>query len=350
MPFAPNFWTTLNGSMPHTDTAEICQRIANSLDIPIWPQMPRRDFREGIYVQYAASLPRVVIDEANKKITLDTTGDLSPDLETFYERYLADDLDYFALPPNFATGFHNLLSILENTPGASGGWVKGHVIGPLTFGLTVVDQDLRPVFYHDMLTDIIIKNMALNARWQIRQLKTVRPKVIIFVDEPYLVSYGSAYFSIDRAQAISALDEIFDAIHAEEAIAGVHCCANTDWSLLLETQADILNLDAYGYIENLALYPDELRQFLDRGGVIAWGIVPNNEAIYTATPQGIADQLRAGIELICSKAAARGVTIHPEEFYSRSLITPVCGLASTTVEVADKVLSTLARTSEILRK
>ena len=40
--------------------------------------------------------------------------------------------------------------------------------------------------------------------------------------------------------------------------------------------------------ENLALYPAELRAFLDRGGSICWGIVPNNEEIRDVTPQGLA--------------------------------------------------------------
>ncbi len=81
------------------------------------------------------------------------------------------------------------------------------------------------------------------------------------------------------------LDEVFTAIHAEEALAGVHCCGNTDWSVLLATQVDILNLDAYNYLEYLALFPMELREFLDRGGVVAWGIVPNNDEIFKDNPR-----------------------------------------------------------------
>jgi len=307
--------------------------------------MPRRDFREGIYVQYASSLPRVILDKKNEKITLDTTGDLTPDLESFYERYLAEDFEYFALPSEFAAGFQALLLILENS---SGEWIKGQVVGPLTFGLTVVNQDRRAVFYHDLLADVIVKNMAMNARWQIRTLKNFRTNVIMFVDEPYLGSWGSAYVSIDRKQAITVLDEIFAAIHMEGGVAGVHCCANTDWSILLNTQVDILNLDAYGFLESLTLYPQELRQFLDRGGVIAWGIVPNDEAIYTTTPATIANQLRQGFAQISDKAAQRGITISPDEFKTRSLITPACGLGSTTPAVMEKVLTMLAETQAIL--
>jgi hypothetical protein len=177
----------------------------------------------------------------------------------------------------------------------------------------------------------------------------VRPNAIIFVDEPYLVSFGSAFVSLSREQVIAMLDEVFQAIHVEGALAGVHCCANTDWSVLLATEVDILNLDAFGYLENLALYSQDLRRFLDRGGVIAWGIVPNNPEVFSVTAQDLADRLRQGIGQICDKAAASGVVIRPEEFDTQSLVTPACGLGTETPEVSDRVLSVLAETGKILR-
>jgi hypothetical protein len=300
-----------------------------------------------MYTQYGAKLPAICIDADHEKITFDTANDITPALEAFYMPYLDENVDYFGLPREHATGFFTLLKQLKTAPGK---WVKGQVTGPISMGLTITDQDLRASLYDDLLADALIKNVAMNAIWQIRQLKTVRENVIIFVDEPYMASFGSAYISLSREQVVTMLDEVFTAIHAEGGLAGVHCCANTDWSVLLATQVDILNLDAYGYIENLALYPQELRQFLDRGGVTAWGLIPNTAEIDTVTAQGLADQLRAGIAIICEKAAARGVTIHPEEFDTRSLITPACGLGPITPKVADMVIPMLVETAEILRK
>jgi len=346
MIFKPNFLTTLIGSVPNTNTGKICERIVRSIDVPIWPQMVKLGFRENMYTQYGAVLPAIVIDDENEKITFDTTGDITPALETFYTPYLDDDVDYYGLPHNHAVGFYTMIESLKETEGL---WVKGQVTGPISMGLTITDQDLRSSLYNDMLVDVLVKNAAMNARWQIRQLKTIRPNIIIFVDEPYMASFGSAFINLDRKQVVVMLDEVFDAIHSEGGLSGVHCCANTDWSVLLETQVDILNLDAYGYLENLALYPAELRKFLDRGGIIAWGIVPNNDEIDSVTPDGLADQLRNGIALICEKAAIRGVTISPEEFNKRSLITPACGLGSATPSIADKVFPVLVETGKLMQ-
>jgi hypothetical protein len=348
-----HFLTAHVGSVPYPQVADLPARLVKLLDIPAWTQHPRRSFRENMYVQYSPTLPAVILDEVKEKIILDTRNDLTPALEEFYTPYIADDVDAFALRPEYASGFFGMLAALnEADKGADKTdlWCKGQVTGPISFGLTVTDQDLRATLYHEMLADVIVKNTAMVARWQVRQLKTVRPNVIIFLDEPYMASFGSAFISLSREQVVSYLDECFDAIHSENALAGVHCCANTDWGVLLATKVDILNIDAYGFIENLALYPAEVREFLDRGGSLCWGLIPNNEQIYNETAQGLAERLRSGIKLICQRAASRGVTIRADEFASRSLVAPACGLGSTSVEIADRVFEVLAETGEILKK
>ena len=347
MPFTPKFLTTHLGSIPHTECVDVCDRLIHMLDIPAWPQMSRRTFRENMYVQFSASLPAIVTDETKQKVYFDTRNDITPALEAFYERYLANDVNAFALKPSYAAGFYNMLEAMRRIPGE---WAKGQVTGPISFGLTVTDQDLRASLYNEQLADVIVKNTALIARWQVRQLRSVRPNVILFVDEPYMASFGSAFISLKRGQVIDMLNEVFDAIHAEGGLAGVHCCANTDWSVLLATKVDILNLDAYGYIENLALFPAEMRAFLDRGGVVAWGIVPNNKEIYDITPEGIAYRLNAGFTLIHDKAQSRGITIMPEEFSMRSLVAPSCGLGPTTTEIADRIFEVLMKTGIILKQ
>jgi len=350
-----NYTTTHVGSVPHLTLNGLTDKLAAKLDAPAWPQLPRRTFRENMYVQYSPTLPAIVEDAAKEKIYFDTRADITPALEAFYTPFLADDVNAFALRPEYAAGFFAMLETLRvgathASPQPEHTWAKGQVTGPISFGLTVTDQDLRSSLYNEMLADTILKNAAMIARWQVRQLKAMRPNVIIFVDEPYMASFGSAFISLSREQVIAMLDEVFDAIHSEGALAGVHCCANTDWGVLLATKVDILNLDAYGYIENLALYPAELRAFLDRGGAVAWGIVPNNEEIYRVTAEGLAKRLREGILLVSEKAAARGVTIRPAEFNERSLLVPACGLGSTSVEIADRVFEVLSQTTTHLRQ
>lgn len=343
-----HFQTTHVGSVPHKDPAELTRRICAMLDIPGWLQLPRRSYRENIYTQYALTLPGVIVDEEKEKAVMHTDlPDFDARLEAFYQSVLDDTLDAFALTPDCALGFFALLDELRTRPAA---WVKGQVMGPISFGLTVTDQNLRASLYNEVLADALVKNMSMNARWQVRQLKAVATNVVLFVDEPYMASFGSAFISLSREQALGYMNEVYAAVHGEGALVGVHCCGNTDWGLLLASDADILNLDAYAFLENLALYPAELRAFLDRGGAVCWGVVPNNEQIRVETPASLADRLRAGFALISEKARARGVVIPPDLLASRSLLSPACGLGSTTMEIAEEVFEKLVATAGVLRR
>ena len=138
------FSTTAVGSFPHTNGAALSERLVAMLDIPCWPQLPRRSFRESMYIQYSPSLPAVIVDEAKEKIFFDTTlltpEGLAGPLEQFYTHYLEENLDAFALLPDYAAGFFDMLEVLSST---SGKWAQGQVTGPISFGLTITDQDFR---------------------------------------------------------------------------------------------------------------------------------------------------------------------------------------------------------------
>jgi len=53
-------------------------------------------------------------------------------------------------------------------------------------------------------------------------------------------------------------------------------CGNPDWDFLLGLDLDILSLDVYSNGEVFASYASSINNFLDRGGIIVWGIVPTN--------------------------------------------------------------------------
>ncbi len=104
MIFSPNFWTTVLGSFPNQDGNALSERLVRTLNIPDWPQLPRRTFRENMYVQFSPSMPGIKEDQASGKVIFDTTGDLTPGWETFYDHFLAEDLEAFRLKPRICAG------------------------------------------------------------------------------------------------------------------------------------------------------------------------------------------------------------------------------------------------------
>jgi hypothetical protein len=335
-----NCLPTIIGSMPHTDPAKACSLITRYLkDIPAWPQLPRRSFLENMYVQYSQGFPGVVVD--NNRIYVDTAGDHTKALETLYQAYLENDAGNFPIGRDYAAG---LYSFLEQ-PGLKPMAVKGHVAGPLSWGLTVTDESKRSILYHEVLGDAVPKLLKLKAAWQEQELRKISKKTITFVDEPIMASYGSVVASgpFARPEKIAGMvDEVFEGISG---LKGIHCCGNTDWTVLLKTRLDILSFDAYNYAESIGLYPDEIRKFLERGGAIAWGIVPNN-----ADPVGKESvaSLKDRLEEAMAPFTRNGLSI--KDIFRQSLLTPSCTLMPLGEEGAEKALELLTDLSAGMRR
>jgi methionine synthase II (cobalamin-independent) len=339
-----NFVPTCIGSMPHTDPAEICRKILNAfVEIPFWPQLPKRSFLENMYVQYSTGVPNVVVDEEKKVVYVDASQDMSGAIEKTYEHVLSDDVDYFAIPNDYARGFYEFLHQLTTNRPCALRYLKGQVTGPVSFGLAVVDDKKQAIFYHQELQEVLTKVLCMKARWQIRKLKEHCDKVIIFIDEPYMVSIGSSYVPIKQEEAIKRIDEVIEAIHAEGALAGIHCCGNTDWGLLLKTAIDIISFDAYGFTESLMLYPKELQAFVGAGRCIAWGIVPTSGDAHEPV-EALVNKAKKSFTMITSKG------IGEEDFLNASLITPSCGCGTRTPVQSEEIMKRTVALAEELRK
>ncbi|MCS7281936.1 MAG: methionine synthase [Anaerolineae bacterium] len=329
------------GSTPHTDPAEAVRKVlAYFPDLPAWPQLPQRSFRENMLVQVSEGFPGVVVDAEEQKIYVDTRRDLTEGLERLYRAYLEGDLDFAAMSEGYAAGFHRFLqevAALPQPPLA----VKGQMVGPVCWGMMVTDLRGRPILYDEVLADALVKHLAMKAAWQERELRKVCPDVVLFLDDPYVAAVGSAYVALRREQVRALLEEVLSAIRG---IKGVHCCANADWSLLLESSVDVLSLDAYGYAESLALYPEEVHAFLERGGKIAWGIVPTSKEAWKETAESLVERLHTAMGLLVRK----GVPF--EKIVAASLITPSCGTGMLSPDLAERIFSLTAEVSSEMRR
>ena len=336
-----NFEATGLGSVPFKDPKEACRVIfENCKEIPFWPQLPKRSFLENMYAQFSEHLPGLVLDEANKSLYIDTTG-VAETVEEVYGKYLEGDTEFFRMSEERAPGFYHFLESLKNPPKEIK-FVKGQITGPISFALTVTDQNKRAIIYDKDLLEILTKTMVMKARWQVRKLRKAHPAVIIFIDEPYLVSIGSSYVNINAETAFEKLDEVITAVKNEGAIVGLHCCGNTDWGLVLKRNIDILSFDAYNFTKELVLYGNELKNFFNRGGTIAWGIVPSSEAIDKETTKGLTERLKAALSALVEKGI-------PKDNVS-SIITSSCGVGTLDEDRAAKIFTATSRLSEDFRK
>ena len=119
--------------------------------------------------------------------------------------------------------------------------------------------------------------------------------------------------------------------HSDNAIAGIHCCGNTEWSILIDAGVDIVNFDAFEYGDTISIYADHVKTHLERGGILAWGVVPTSVAIRKQS----VDSLEAQLEKVVDNLAGKG--IDKQLIMEQAIISPSCGTGSMDTADAEKV-------------
>lgn len=341
------------GSLPFTDPDEALDLIFTALpDIPHWPQLPRRSPKEHFIHQFLHPLVTCGLLAGHEgRWIFDLTRDDSPGcLTRFYDTCLPAEEDGMACRQAFlptaaaAAGLHAFLARINAQGLAGASLVKGQIAGPLTIGLELKDHQGRSAYYNGDLRDTIVRTLALSARSQAVALSGFGVRPMIFVDDPAVSAWGSRlHLALDAGSIAEDLNFIFAAIHGEGAIAGIHSCEALDWSLLLNTDVDVLSLDAYRFGASLAAYQQPLRRFFDRGGVVAWGIVPTVDDPLAES----VDSLERRLKTLWADLFADG----PDEqtVFRQSLITPSCGTGLALPAQARRIYELTAGLSQRLR-
>jgi hypothetical protein len=246
-----------------------------------------------------------------------------------------DEPEYFDISKAYSVVYHKFLEMnLSDRPA-----IRGQLEGPVSFGLNVLDQDDRPILFEDTIRPFMLEFMAKRINVQLQRLQKMNPHAFMFVDAPGLQFIFSALSGYDSMKAREDLEHFFSMVNRPR---GIHLCGNPDREFLLNLDLDILSLDIYQNGEVFSSYSESIKQFLDRGGVISWGIVPTNfEPFETEDIGSLETRLTALWEILDDKGIDKAFLI------SRSLLSPAtCCLVNPdgekTVEKAFQVVQELS--------
>jgi len=190
------------------------------------------------------------------------------------------------------------------------------------------------------LMQAIIEGLKMKALWQIKFLEGLG-KIIVFIDEPYLACFGSAYTPINREDVVGGLDELAKSITESGNVQlGVHCCGNTDWSIFTDIKnIDIISFDAFNFLDRLVLYADSLKRFFQKGGLLCWGIVPTQEFTGKETVDLLVTRVKDGINTLIKKGLDKDLLL------KNLLLSPSCGLGTLDCEKTDRIFDFLFKVS-----
>ena len=337
------------GSLPFQDHGEALEELLKRCpESPNWIQLPSNP-REGFLVQFTEGLPGFRTDP--RPLVLNQGEEFQEELLRFYEAYLevaeakrAVEESLFQSTPEAVPGLYKLLELLEAMGPVK--FVKGQISGPLTILLALQDSSGRLAYYDERVRDAAVRLLAMRARWQTRKLVAAGGKAIVFVDEPALGHVGSSVFiGVELERALRDLKEILLGIEDEGGWPGIHVCANADWGTILGVRGlRVLSFDAFSYFERFSLFKEEILGFLERGGIIAWGIVPtDSHKLDTSTVEDLAELWIHQAGFFFSEG------LQAKDLLARSFITPSCGLGSLDKERALRAMDLTASLSQLLR-
>nr|MBC8318361.1 hypothetical protein [Candidatus Desulfobia pelagia] len=276
---------TLIGSIPLDSHSDALDWIFDyTPNLPLWPQLPGNPL-EGMLVQFLEGIPCVLTENGRTFFSTDKDTFESEEL-AFFEEYLHACEDgsqlfdsRFSVSKERAEGIYLLLERAKSCEGIVA--LKGQMTGPFTQLTGVSDKNKRAGYYQQSIREMVLRGLAMKAAWQVSFLKQLGHIAILFIDEPALAGLGSTSFlSVSREDIAADQTEIINAVHQAGGLAGIHICANTDWALILSLDYDIINFDAYGYFDRFSAFTNEIHAFFDRGGIIAWGLIPTSKPEY----------------------------------------------------------------------
>jgi len=286
--FRPDCKTTAMGIMPHTDV-EKAIKLALGLDIPFWAQLPKVSFYEDMYAQASQSFPGIVVDPEAEKIGLDTAR-FEKELGDYSQRMAEPEL--FTLSRSYSAVYHRFLG--ESLQGYAA--IRGQLIGPVSFGFRLTDEDNRPIIYNEGVRTILFDFIQRKANVQYRELREKNQNAFVWLDEPGL---GWVFSGLSGYNDVQAKQDYGNFLNGLEGPKALHLCANVNLPYLLELGIELLSFDAY----QIGLMPKEyasaVARFVRSGGVISWGIVPtDSSSLGEETPETLAKLLLGYWEVV----------------------------------------------------
>lgn len=309
------------GSLPHTDAGEAA-RVALQLlpEMPAAPQLPRRSPAEGMIAQVAAGMPGVKVRNDGSLLIDPRRLDPSPGVRQLDER-----------------AWVGLAAFLDEAAGRRCATVKLQLTGPITLALALVAGGAPPRLAFGAAGAAVMSVGRAVVRRAGERLPGTR--LVVVLDEPGLSAATRAEFPFEREETIDLVSAALATL-GPEVVTGVHCCGQGDLRIALQAGPDVLSVPVRREVVDDA---GGLDAFVERGGWVAWGVVPTDgpigereESLWRRLTSLWFELARTGCDLARLRAQA--------------LVTPACGLATHAPSQVERVLKLTRRIGDLVRE
>lgn len=271
-----------NGALPY-DSLEAATRMQAKLfeQMPYLAFYPKLKDDDTILRRTFAGIPGIKFK--GKKVILKTSSNSYKQglnkLDKAYNAPTENNLEVFAIDSPFLEKFLQMIKKFKSK------YACVNLLGPFTISQLLLNAAEDETLADKSYRKLFIQAVCVKALWIINKIKTINPKTtpIIILEESMLSQLGNLKREaedITDELVINLLAKVVEKLQMSGALVAIQCMEKCNWQVPIKAGADIISFDAYNNPNNLSIFPDEVIEFVKRGGKINWCIVPAmNESI-----------------------------------------------------------------------
>ena len=325
LPFEANCLPLAPFDLPYRDEAGVWAALLRwTPQIVAWPSSPD----EPAWQLAALGFPGLSANAHVDRVAVETA------IEAHQLAFLRYDIERGAVPA-IARLTERLPWRIGDRPSKQA--VVAGLYGPLSLGMTLLDEQDRPVFANPLMHETLIQHLALRMGWLEAHLATA----VVCLIEPFWNATGSPFLGYTAAEVLQLVLELANTLPTS---LGLAPSGAVDWPPILRSALHFVVCEHEQQAAILDCGPC-LNDYFESGGVVAWALIPSDPAALATTS---VQQICADWDAMLKTALAQDVL--NSRLLSGSVLTVAAGLRYQTPAVADRALTLLAEVSRTLRQ
>lgn len=324
------------GSLPYpTDKAATKMMVKLFENVPFLASLPEASADENLLRRTLMNTPGVSIQDG-KVVFDDDTPELKQSLISLnvaFNKPTEENLEKFGFETYFLPRYYQIIERIKPAETVI------NFLGPFT-----LCQKLKNTEGAQFLTDkyyrkIVVQAICVKALWIIDKIRKLSPETrpLIILEEPLLYKVGDIKREnedITSDVIINMFSKAISKIHEYEAQVGIQCFEKCDWTIPMDSGADLISFDAYNNPNNLNIMPDKINEYFARGGRINWAIVPvmNEATVKSLSVEQVYDRFIKTIEGFIDSGTSERLA------YNRSTVSIQGDIGTLPIFFAEKAL------------
>lgn len=264
------------GALPYNNLDNATKMIAKLFEkMPFLALLPHVDSEDTVMRRTLDGIPGIKFDHSEIKIKI-TSSNYKKNmdkLENAFNHPTLENLEPFGINSVYMEKYFQLIKKFKSSNATI------NLLGPFS-----ITQILKNVADEQMLVDknyrkLFVQAVCVKALWCIEKIREISPETtpVVILEEPLYSRLGDLKREnedITTDIVISLFARVIEKIKEAGAIVGVQCLEKCDWQIPIKAGVDLISFDAYNNPNNLCIIPELIQEFLEKGGMINWGIVP----------------------------------------------------------------------------